>query len=112
MGAGLADRLESIETQGGIRGRDIAVLLRTTPETVSRWKNGHVEPQPTHRDNLLRLEWLISELSELYQPENAKLWLYSPNKLLNGDRPADRIQNGQIEDVLTVIAQLKDGAFV
>jgi uncharacterized protein (DUF2384 family) len=55
---------------------------------------------------------LVSELGDLYAPEEARLWLFSPHKLLGGDRPADRIQQGRIEDVLTVIAQLKDGAYV
>jgi uncharacterized protein (DUF2384 family) len=61
---------------------------------------------------LLRLEWLVSELAGLYSPQEARLWLFSPNKMLGGDRPADRIQQGKAEDVLTVIAQLKDGAYI
>lgn len=32
--------------------------------------------------------------------------------LLGGERPADRIQRGKTDDVLALIAQLRDGAFV
>lgn len=112
MAGALATRLEKVQKQGGITSREIAQLLNTTPETVSRWRTGRTQPQADRRDYLLRLEWLISELSDLYPPQEARLWLFSPHKLLGGERPADRIHQGKIEDVLTVIAQLKDGAYV
>ena len=112
MAGALATRLDKVQQEGGITAREVAQLLNTTPETVSRWRTGRTQPQPDRRDYLLRLEWLISELGDLYSPEEARLWLFSPHKLLGGDRPADRIQQGRIEDVLTVIAQLKDGAYV
>ncbi len=112
MAAAVANRLEQIEKRGGIRGRDIAQLLDTTPETVSRWRTGRVEPQWKILQRLLTLEWLIGELSELYPPDEARLWLFAPHRLLDGDRPADRIQRGQTDDVLALINQLKSGAYL
>lgn len=112
MSSALARRLEAIETQGGIKGRDVAQLLDTTPETVSRWRSGRASPQRERLQRLLSLEWLIGELSELYSPEEARLWLFSPHKLLGGDRPADRIHQGRVDDVLALIDQLKTGAYV
>jgi putative toxin-antitoxin system antitoxin component (TIGR02293 family) len=108
----LADRLSAIHKYARVNAREVARLLNTTPETISRWKTGRTEPQPDRRDQLLRLEWLVSELSELYSPHEAHLWLYSPHKRLEGQRPADLIQSGKTEEVLQIIAQLKDGAFV
>ena len=101
-----------IEKQGGIRGRDIAQMLETTPETVSRWRTGRVAPQMERLQRLLTLEWLIGELAELYAPDEAKLWLFAPHRLLGGDRPADRIQRAQVDDVLALINQLKSGAYL
>jgi uncharacterized protein (DUF2384 family) len=112
MTAAVAARLEEIQRHAKVSAREVAHLLNTTPETVSRWRTGRTEPQPDHRDNLLRLEWLVKELSELYAPEEAHLWLYSPHKRLAGQRPADLIQARKTEDVLRIIQQLKDGAFV
>lgn len=112
MAGALAARLDRVQQSAGITARDVAQLLNTTPETVSRWRSGRTQPQRDRRDSFLRLEWLIGELAELYSPEEARLWLFSRHKLLGGDRPADRIQQDRIEDVLTVIAQLKDGAHV
>ena len=112
MSSALAMRLEIVQQRGGITSREVAQLMDTTPETVSRWRTGKTQPQRDRRDYLLRLEWLVSELADLYPPDEARLWLFSPHRLLQGERPADRIQQGKIEDVLTIIDQLKSGAYV
>lgn len=107
----LSLRLDGIQNKANVSDREVSDLLNTRPETVSRWRTGRTEPQPRSLELLLRLEWLIGELSELYGPDDARLWLYSPHKLLNGDRPADRIKHEQMDDVLRLISQLKDGAY-
>jgi transcriptional regulator with XRE-family HTH domain len=112
MAGALALRLDQIQRSAKVSAREVAELLNTTPETVSRWRSGRTEPQPDRRDSLLRLEWLVKELAELYPPDEAHLWLYSAHKRLAGRRPADFIQEGKTEEVLRIIAQLKDGAFV
>ncbi len=112
MSGAIALRLDKIRECGGIKSREIAQLLNTTETTVSRWRTGKADPQPTRLEGLLTLEWLISELAEFYTPEEARLWLFSPQKLLDGDRPADRIQEGKVKDVLALINYLRDGAYV
>jgi len=112
MARAVASRLESIRSRGGIKAREVAQLLDTTPETVSRWQTGKTEPQPDRLQRLLTLEWLVGELAEFYDPDEARLWLFAPNRSLGGERPADRIQQGKVEEVLTIISQLRDGAYV
>lgn len=112
MSGAIANRLDNITTLAGIKGREVAQLLDTTPETVSRWRGGKVEPQPDRLNRLLLLEWLVTELAEFYQPDEARLWLLSPHALLDRDCPADRIQQGKLDDVLAIIEQLKTGAFI
>jgi transcriptional regulator with XRE-family HTH domain len=111
MTSALAERLDAITRRAKIKKREVAELLSTTPETVSRWRAGRVDPKPGHRDLLLQLDWLVSELAELYDPPKANIWLFSPNKLLHGKRPVDLIKERKIDEVLRVIALLKDGAF-
>lgn len=112
MAEALAAQLDQLKRRAGIRFREVARLLDTTPQTVSRWRSGKVEPQPDRLKQLLVLTWLAEELSEFYSPEQARLWLFKPHKLLNGDTPADRIQTGKLDDVRALIGQLKDGAYV
>ena len=112
MPGAVAAKLDSIKLKTGVRGEEFAELIGTTPQTISRWRQGRVDPRPSHLNRLLTLEWLASELAEFYGPEDARVWLRSPNRLLQGGTPAERIQDGRIDEVLTLIDQLKSGAYV
>jgi transcriptional regulator with XRE-family HTH domain len=112
MASALAERLENIKELGGIAGRDVAQLLDTTPETVSRWSTGKIDPQRERLQRLLELEFFLTELAEFYSPEEAKLWLFSPHKLLGGESAAARIQAGKIQDVFALLDQLRSGVYI
>lgn len=112
MPGAVAARLDSIKVHAGVRGREIAQLLGTTEQTISRWQQGRADPQPTKLSQLLELEWLADQLTEFYEPDEVRLWLFSPHRLLQGDKPADRIHDGATNDVLALINQLRDGAFL
>jgi transcriptional regulator with XRE-family HTH domain len=112
MPGAVAVKLQSIKDKTGIGGRQVAELVGATPQTVSRWQQGRVDPQQAHLQRLLTLEWLASELAEFYEAGDAKVWLFSPNKLLRGATPAQLIQQDKVDDVLAVIEQLKTGAYV
>jgi hypothetical protein len=68
---------------------EVAQLLDTTPQTVSRWQTGESSPQPKSLDRLLWLDWLAEQLSQFYAPDEARLWLFSRHIDLGGDRPFD-----------------------
>lgn len=112
MASAVAARLDSIKANAGVQSREIAQLLDTTPQTISRWQLGKVDPHSVKLQQLLTLEWLTDQLREFYDPEEARLWLFSRHRLLSGESPADRIQAGRADDVLALIDQLRDGAFV
>lgn len=114
MSQALASKLDAIKEKGGVKSRDLAQLLDTTPQTVSRWHTGKTEPRGDQLRKLLGLEWLLGQLAELYAPDEAKLWLFSPHRSLGGESPAARIQSrgmDGIDDVLALISQIKEGAF-
>ena len=108
----LANRLDSIQAHSGISGRDVAQLLSTTPQTVSRWRTGQASPQPRLLERLLTLEWLTAQLADYYSAEEAKLWLFSPNRQLGGARPADLIADQRTDEVLQLIDQLDSAAYI
>jgi transcriptional regulator with XRE-family HTH domain len=84
MAGAVAARLDVIKEKAGIRGRELALMVGATPQTVSRWQQGRVDPQPDHLQRIL----------------------------LDGATPLQLIQDGRIDDVLAVIEQLKSGAYV
>lgn len=68
-----------------------------------------VEVRPV---DLLGLEGLISELSGLYSADQARVWLSSPHRRLDGERPVDLIRQGKVDEVRALIAHMRDGSFV
>ena len=107
----VAERLDVISSKTGVREREVAELLGTTPQTVHRWRKAQADPQSSHLRRIVDLAFAAEELSELYQPDEARIWLYSRNRLLGGERPVDLISRGEIDPVLQAIAILKDGAY-
>lgn len=110
--AAVATKLDSIRRHAGLKNFEIADLVAVEPQTISRWQTGQTDPHSTNLQSILTLDWLADLLAEYYEPDEARIWLYSPNRLLGGDRPADRIRRGDSESVLALIDQLSSGAFV
>ena len=108
----IAGKLEALKTQAAIRAVDVANMLGTTPETVSRWNQGRAYPRPNKESRLVDLEYIVERLSEFYSdPRTARAWLYSRHKYFNGLRPADLIQEGRIEEVLEAIQLMADPTY-
>src|SRR6266542_4692723 len=80
----LATRLETITAKAGVREKEIAAVAGTTPQTLHRWRNSKVVPQSDHLKRVLDLAYVATELSEMYRPEEARIWLYERHKLLGG----------------------------
>ena len=100
----VAEKLEFLKTKAAIRSVDVANMLGTTPETVSRWKRGRAYPRPKKENLLVDLEYIVERLSEFYsEPKTARAWLYSRHKYFDGLRPADLVQEGRIQEVLEAI---------
>lgn len=95
-----------------MRSVDVANLLNARPETVSRWNQGKAFPRPDAEKLLLQLEFIIDQLSDIYEPQEARMWLYSPQRLLGNRSPAELIQEGRSQEVITVVNQLRDSVHI
>lgn len=112
MSNAIARKLESIEQKGGMRSIDVANVLGTRPETVSRWNQGKAFPRPEAEKRLLELEYIVDSLSDFYEPKEARLWLFARQRLLGGATPAELVQAGRTQEVIALLDQLRDGVFL
>lgn len=112
MSNAVARKLETIQSKGGMKNIDVANLLGLRPETVSRWNQGRAFPRPEAEKTLLELEYIVDQLSDFYSPQEARLWLFSRQKLLDDEKPAELIQQRRTDQVLAVIHQLRDAVFI
>lgn len=108
----IARRLDTIQTKGAMRSADIANVLDVRPETVSRWNQGKAFPHPATEKLLLELEFIVDQLADFYEPREARLWMFSRQKLLGGEAPAELIQKGRVDEVIAAVNQLRDGVFI
>lgn len=108
----IARRLEAIQTKGAMRSADVANVLNVRPETVSRWNQGKAFPHPDTEKLLLELEFIIDKLSDIYEPRDARLWIFARQRLLEDRVPAELIQQGKVDEVLAVVNELRDGVFI
>lgn len=109
----LVPELPSVATQGETREEALDMAREAIEGYLDAMRDDDsptptVEVRPFPRS----LDWLISRLAGIYPPDEARRWLVTPHRLLGGDRPADRIRQGHTDDVLALIAQLRDGALV
>ncbi len=109
MSNAIARRLEAIQTKAAMRSSDVAHVLNVRPETVSRWNMGKALPHARTEKQLLELEFVIDKLADIYEPRDARLWLFSRQRLLNDQMPAQLMQLGRVDEVLASVNQLLDG---
>lgn len=95
-----------------MRSADIANVLNVRPETVSRWNTGKALPHASTERQLLDLEFIIDKLADIYEPQDARLWLFSRQRLLRDRTPARLLQQGNVDEVLAAVNQLLDGVHV
>jgi hypothetical protein len=104
----VARKLDSMREKGALRHTDVANVLGTRPETVSRWNQGRAYPHANTEKTLLELEFIVDQLSDFYEPNEARQFIFSPQKLLDGQSPATLIREGRIDEVRRLVNQLRD----
>jgi transcriptional regulator with XRE-family HTH domain len=112
MSSAVGRKLDSLRTKGAMRHIEVANLLGTRPETVSRWNQGKAYPHASTEKTLLELEYIVDQLSDFYDPSEARQWIFSPQKLLEGISPAELIRNGRIDEVLRLVNQLRESVHI
>ena len=94
-----------------MRHVDVANLLGTRPETVSRWNQGKAYPHSRTEKDLLELEYIVDQLNDFYEPNEARQFLFTRQRLLGDQSPADLIKNGRIDDVIALVSRMRDGVY-
>ena len=108
----VAKTIEDLCERGGLKGVDVANIADVSKATVSRWSNGKAAPRPKTQLMLSDLRYVVDRLFEFYSPDETRVWLYSRNSLLNGERAMDLIHEGRTEEVLAAIERLAALAYL
>ena len=112
MSTAVARILDELREKGGLKGADIANIVDVSPPTVSRWTHGKGTPPIKTQAIIADLRFVVDRLSDLYTPDETRLWLHARHPLLNNERAIDLINEGRTEEVLAVIERLEAGAYL
>lgn len=107
-----AEKLHLIKEEVGLSRQETARIIGASSRTVFRWATGEITPRGQRRDRLLDLAAVAQRLGKVMRPEAATAWLFTPNPLLDDERPADLIRQGRYQRVLDAIEAIADGVFV
>jgi uncharacterized protein (DUF2384 family) len=88
---------------------EIADITGVQTRSVQNWAAGTTKPDGSQRDRLLELQYLIEQLSDVFDNEGIEIWLHRPQRMLGHQRPVDAIRDGRFEDVLAVVDALAGG---
>ncbi|UNX55125.1 DUF2384 domain-containing protein [Georgenia sp. TF02-10] len=96
----------------GLTQDEIGSIVDASARSVSRWSRGEAVPQRLNKQRLVELAYVAEALTEVLPAEEANLWMFTPNRLLGHDTPADRIRAGAYKDVLDLIDAVADGVLM
>jgi putative toxin-antitoxin system antitoxin component (TIGR02293 family) len=108
----LAHRLRGAAEKTDLDQADLAALVGTNPRTVARWLTETSEPRTDARRRLLEILAVLESLSAVLQPQAAHDWLFSPNVMVDHQKPIDMLEAGDWRTVLGLIDALAEGIFV
>lgn len=96
----------------GVLGNNrVAELLRVNRSQPSRWGSGAEGVAPANVRTMLDLDYVITRLHGVWDPEVAAIWLDSPNAHLGGATPLDTLRTGGTVEVIRAIDAEAEGAY-
>jgi hypothetical protein len=66
-------------------------------------------PLVSTEEQTLELEFVVDKLADVYEPHDARRWLFARQLLLDNQIPAELIRQGRMDEVLVTVSQLLDG---
>ncbi len=108
----LAEKVNDLISTLHLTQDEVGQIVDASGRSVSRWVAGDVVPQKLNKQRLLELAYVADVVAEVIPADQVNLWLFSPQRLLQHDTPADRIRTGDYKAVLDLIDALADGIVV
>ena len=101
-----------LQEDGGLKGTDIANFTGVSKATVSRWSSGRKSPHPKTQLIMSDLSYVVMRLSEYYNQEEVRAWLYARHPQLEGRRAIDLIHDERTEEVIAILDRLDADAYL
>ncbi len=107
--AGFVALVNELRDERGLTTAEVATLTGVRDRQVQHWVAGTSEPSTESLRRLVDVQYLMKELSEVFRPEGARIWLHSRLRRLGDRRPIDALVDGDFDLVLAEVRRLVDG---
>lgn len=97
------------DTRRALTFNEIAEVTGVKLRSVQNWASGASRPEAPARDRLLELQYVVDQLSDVFEVEGIEIWLHAPQRQLEGKRPVDCLREGHFEKVLNAVEFLAGG---
>lgn len=105
----VADEVERVVALLG--SNVVADLLGVSRSQPGRWRSGAENISPANRRRLTDLDHVLNRALQVLWPDQAGVWLTSPNAHLGGARPMDVLALRGPGPVLDALDAYADGAY-
>lgn len=89
----------------------LASCLAVNPKTIGRWQEGSARPNEAGLRALDKLEAICRLAGRLLKKDGLKAWFQAPNETLGGERPAELLARGELDQVRNVLGMLEWGIY-
>jgi DNA-binding XRE family transcriptional regulator len=111
-GGALATKVTELIATLHLTQDEVGQIVDASGRSVARWANGEVVPQRLNKQRLIELAYVAEAVSRVIPQEETNLWMFTPNRLLAHDTPADRVRAGDYKSVLDLVEAIADGIVV
>lgn len=108
MASAYIDEAIHVRDVGHLSERDIAGATGAAPSTVRAWLARQSAPSGPQAERLVELSSLVERLARLIQPLSISHWLSAAVPILDGEKPIDRIAQGDYRSVARIISGIED----
>lgn len=105
------ERVRYLRREMGLTERDLAAITGAADRTVRRWLSG-TAPQHRHAERVDDLYAIVEELADSLTAKGLRQWLHGRNRHLKGDRPIDRLAQGDFDAVRKAAEAFSRGYYV
>lgn len=88
---------------------ELGSSLGVSAKTVQRWRKSEHIPDRAAQDKMAQLAYAVLLLTDLVGLAEAKRWFWTPNPSFAGATPRALMQEGKVDRIVELLAQLDEG---
>jgi uncharacterized protein (DUF2384 family) len=108
----LAEKVSIAIDNLGLTDGEVGSIVDASGRSVTRWAAGEVVPRRLNKQRLLEFAYVAEALTAVLPRDHANVWLLTPHRRLDHEKPADLIQQGRYREVLNLIEATAAGSLL